>query len=213
MESNRGSTGPKRNNRTVEYGNKDGSIRFGHLHLGAEGGNLESDVQSGVMIQAHDSRHYMSLDNDGTRTGWTLNRCPGVYSIKCATDSAGVEDSDQGIGFLLIAEKGDIVLRAPNGRIRMSAQNIDIRADGPDNSRGSVNIDSNESVNIQTLKFNVEAKNGIKMMTPYTMKLIANTSMNLYSNFLNGLSSASSELADKSYNASKQEFIDNSLYS
>lgn len=203
--NNRGTSGKKRDDKNIEYGNKNGSIKFGHLHLGG-GGELESDVQSGVMLQAFDSRHYTTLENDGVRKGWTLNRCPGTYAIKCASDTAGSEDSEEGIGFLLIAERGDIVLRAPNGRIRMSAQDIHIRADGPDNTKGAVVIDANEAVNINTLRFSVKAKNGIKMVTPYSIDLIANTSMNMYSNFMNGLSSASSFLADKSYLGSTEEF-------
>jgi uncharacterized protein (DUF2345 family) len=209
--NNRGTSGKKRDDKNIEYGNKNGTIKFGHLHLGS-GDELDSDVQSGVMLQALDSRHYMTLDNDGVRKGWTLNRSPGPHEIKCATDSAGTENSDEGIGFLLIAEKGDIVLRAPNGRIRMSAQDIHIRADGEDNTRGAVVIDANEAVNINTLRFSVKAKSGIKMSTPYTMDLIANTSMNMYSNFMNGLSSASAFLADKSYLGSTEEFIKTTVY-
>lgn len=209
--SNRGTSGKKKDDKNIEYGNKNGSIKFGHLHLGG-GDELDSDVQSGVMLQALDSRHYMTMENDGVRKGWTLNRCPGPYEIKCASDSAGTEDSEEGIGFLLIAEKGDIVLRAPNGRIRMSAQDIHIRADGPDNTRGSVVIDANEAVNINTLRFSVKAKNGIKMVTPHSINLIAETSMNMYSNFMNSLSSASAFLSDKSYLGSTEEFIQNTLY-
>jgi len=211
MTSNRGTSGKKKDDKNIEYGNKNGTIKFGHLHVG-NSDELESDVQSGVMLQALDSRHYTTLENDGVRKGWTLNRCPGVYGIKCASDTAGTENAEDGIGFLLIAEHGDIVLRAPNGRIRMSAQDIHIRADGPDNTRGSVIIDSNEAVNINTLRFSVKAKSGIKMITPYTIDLIANTSMNMYSNFMNSLSSASSFLADKSYLASSEEFNQNSIF-
>lgn len=211
MVSNRGTSGRKRDDKNLEYGDKNGTIKFGHLHLGGEG-ELESDVQSGVMLQAFDSRHYQTLDNDGVRKGWTINRCPGVYEIKCASDSAGSEEGEEGIGFLLIAEQGDIVLRAPNGRIRMSAQDVHIRADGPDNTRGAIVLDSNEAVNVNTLRFNVNAKNGIKMTTPYSINLVAKTSLNMYSNFMNGLSSASSFISDKSYLASTKEFNDNMEY-
>jgi hypothetical protein len=174
----------------------NGTIRFGHLHLGSEGG-LKSDVKSGVMLQAFDSRHYMTMDNDGVRTGWTLNRCPGVYSIKCATDSAGIVDSDDGVGFFLLAEKGDIVIRAPKGRIRLSAQDIDFRADGVDNSRGTINLDSNQSVNIDTVLFDVKAESGIRLFTPFTLDVVANTMVSFTSNFIRGLTAASVSKPDK----------------
>jgi hypothetical protein len=134
----------------------------------------------------------MSFESDGTRPGWTLNRCPGPYQIVCASSDAGTPGSDKGNGFFLLAENGDIIIRAPKGRIRMSALDIDIRAEGTDNTRGSINLDSNQSVNIKTGTFDVKANTGIRIYTPNTMDLVANTSMGLVSNFINGLTSASS---------------------
>jgi len=184
-------TGPKENPEYVKYGTKDGQIEFGHLHLSGQG-SLESDVTAGVYLQAYDSRHYMSMDIDGPRAGWTLNRCPGPYQILCASDNAGKAGSDTGVGFFLYSETGDIVIRAPKGKIKLSALDIDIRADGGDNTKGSINIDSNQSVNIKTGSFDVIATTGAKIFTPKNIELIANTSMALISNFINGITSASS---------------------
>ena len=194
--------GEKKNPEHVVYGTKDGKIEFGHLHLAGEG-TLSSDVTSGVYLQAYNSLHYMSMDIDGPREGWTLNRCPGPYEILCASRDAGIPGSDKGNGFFLLAENGDIVIRAPKGRIRMSAMDIDIRADGPDNTRGSINLDSNQSVNIKTGTFDVIAQTGVKIFTPRTLNLIANTSMGLVSNFINGLTSASAKKPNKSAPASQ----------
>ena len=189
--------GKKKNPEHIVYGNKDGQIEFGHLHLAGEGG-LSSDVTSGVYLQAYDSMHYMSMDIDGPREGWTLNRCPGPYEIISASNNAGVVGSDTGVGYFLLAENGDIVIRAPKGRIRLSALDIDIRADGQDNTRGSINLDSNQSVNIKTGSFDVIANTGAKIFTPKSLNLIANTSMGLVSNFINGLTAASSKKPSKS---------------
>jgi hypothetical protein len=174
----------------IVYGNKDGQIEFGKLHLSNV--NLDSDVTSGVFLQAYDSRHYMTMDIDGVRKGWTLNRCPGTYEILC-----GTETKEKDLGFFLLSENGDIVIRAPKGRIRLSALDIDIRAIGPDNTRGSINIDSNQSVNIKTGSFDVNASVGMNFFTPYTCNLIANTSMTMASNFINGLTSASKSKPNK----------------
>ena len=43
---------------------------------------------------------------------------------------------------MLDAENGDIVIKAPNGRIRMEAINVDILAIGGDGSNGNVQIES-----------------------------------------------------------------------
>jgi len=174
----------KENPDRIIYGNRDGQIEFGHIHLSND--NLDSDVTSGVYLQAYDSRHYMTMDIDGVRKGWTLNRCPGSYEILC-----GTETKERDIGFFLFSENGDIVIRAPKGRIRLSALDIDIRASGEDNTRGSVNIDSNQSVNIKTGSFDVKANVGINIFTPYTLNMIANTTLNITSNFVNSLTSAS----------------------
>jgi hypothetical protein len=182
----------KKNIDAIDYGNKDGQISFGHLHLAnAEGTN--SDVTSDVMLQASDSRHYMTMDKDGKRKGWTLNRCPGVYEVKCGTDVKKNENA-----FFLMADNGDIVIHAPNGRIRMSAMDIDILAHGPDNTRGTINIESNQSVNIKTGSFDLYASVGVRFFTPKSMNIVANTSMTLVSNFVNGLTAASKTKPSKS---------------
>lgn len=198
----------KKNIDALSYGNKDGEIRFGHLHL-ANSNGTESDVTSSVMLQADDSRHYMSMDKDGKRKGWTLNRCPGSYEIKCGDDVPQNQNS-----FFLLAENGDIIIRAPKGRIRMSAMDIDIRADGPDNTRGTINIDSNQSVNIKTGSFDLDASIGVRLFTPGSMNIIANTSMGLVSNFINGLTAASKTLSSKSgpVTQSTEKFIQDSNY-
>jgi hypothetical protein len=197
----------KQNPEHIKYGNKDGQIEFGHLHLAND--NLDSDVTSGVYLQAYDSRHYMSMDIDGKRKGWTLNRCPGSYEILCGTDTKEKEN-----GFFLLTENGDIIIRAPKGRIRLSALDIDIRAIGEDNTRGSVNIDSNQSVNIKTGNFEVTANVGARIFTPYTLNIVANTSMSITSNFINGLTSASKNLSNKSAVSaqSTDKFISDSDY-
>ncbi len=204
-------TGEKENPEYLKYGTKDGQIEFGHLHLGTEG-DLKSDVTSGVMLQAYDSRHYMTMDIDGARKGWTINRSPGPTQTVCATDDAGIIGNEKGIGYFLLSENGDIVIRAPKGRIRMSALDIDIRAEGQDNSRGTINLDSNQSVNVKTGTFDVQASVGARVFTPKTLDLVANTSLHLTANFVNAFSAASSTLGNKAFPLSTTEFKTKSLY-
>ena len=200
--------GKKTNPEHVVYGTKDGQIEFGHLHLAGSG--VESDVTAGVYLQAYDSRHYMSMDIDGPRTGWTSNRCPGPYQIWCASDNAGIVNpgagSWPGAGFFLLAENGDIIIRAPKGRIRMSALDIDLRAEGSDNTRGSINIDSNQSVNIKTGSFDIKANMGVTFFTPKSISIVANTSLKMYSNFMNGLTAGSANKPNKLLPISSGQF-------
>jgi hypothetical protein len=88
--------------------------------------------------------HYLAFLNSGKLKGGTVNRCPGVYQIRCGDKP--VDD----ISFVLHADNGDIIIGAPNGRIRMFAQSIDMIASGPDNKTGYINLLSNTSVEIKT---------------------------------------------------------------
>lgn len=211
--SNRKATGEKKNRRTIRYGNLEGEILFGHLHMGSESG--ASDVTSGVMLQAFDSRHYITLDNDGPRKGWIFNRCPSTYSIVCGTDIKGSLEGGTQYAYMLWAENGDIVIRAENGRIRLSALDIDLIAEAPKNSRGTINLDSNQSVNIKTGTFDVNASTGGRIYTPNTFDIIANTGLGLKSNFIGGLSSASAYVnkGDKAQPLSALTYASDMLYS
>lgn len=183
-----------------------GTIKFGHLWLDEEG-KLGTTVQSGVMLQAFDARHYCSLDINGVRQGWTTNRCPGTYQVICGTDL-----KPDGLGYLVFAEMGDIILKSPNGKIRLEAQDIELIANGTNNTRGVVEINSNTAVNIQTQNVKVVGKAGIDIFTPFTLKLRANGALNMTSNFIQGLSSASSFTPDKANPLSIVDYIKNQGY-
>lgn len=186
--------------------NRHGRIELGHLHLAGQGG-LGSDVTSGVYLQAYDSLHYMSMDISGPRQGWTLNRCPGPYEILCASKNAGIPATpDKGVGCFILAENGDIIIRAPKGRVRISGLDVDIHAEGPDNTRGSVNIDSNQSVNIDTPALNIKTERSISMFSSGVLDLVANTTLKMCANFVEGCSAASATLGSKTNPTSQMEF-------
>lgn len=196
----------KKSYEAISYGNLFGLISFGGLNLAGNGG-LKSSVITGVTLQAFDSLHYCKLEDFGNRAGWTLNRCPGVYTVKCGDN---VDKND--IGMFFRTENGDVVIQAPNGRIRLFAKDIDIRADGPDNTRGTINLDSNQSVNIKTGTFDAKAEHGIRIYTPASMKLVGNTNLRLVSNFMHGLSAALKDLPNKEYINSTKDFENFSTY-
>ena len=47
--------------------------------------------------------------------------------------------------FMLEAVSGDLILRAPSGRVRIEGQNVDIIA-GYDGQTGIINIDANDKI-------------------------------------------------------------------
>lgn len=193
----------------IYWGNrKYGGVESGHLHLGNPNKRLPSNVTSGLMLHAKDSRHFTTMDIDGVREGWTVNRCPGTYEVVCADDV-----DPESVGFQIECKNGDIIIGAPNGNVRIYGINVDIMAKGGvDNTTGVINIESNEAVNIETQKFEVKAKTGIRIFTPYTMELIANTVLKVSTNFFDGLSCASSVKPSKSRPISTKEHFTRSIY-
>lgn len=163
----------KKNYQSIEYGTKDGDIKFGHIHSGTS--ELKGDVISDVMLQASNPLHYMTMDKDGNREGWTINRCPAVYQIKCGDTVDGKAPA-----FVLDAKNGDIVIKASNGRIRMEALDIDMIANGPDNTRGTINIQSNESINLNTKNVNINGKASARFVTSGVGEITCNTSLKMY---------------------------------
>ena len=60
----------KKSYTTQTWGNDHGAITLGKIdYLGS--------VTSAFAVEAKDGRHQFSLDNDGTRKGWTSSTSPG----------------------------------------------------------------------------------------------------------------------------------------
>ena len=194
------SSGSKETPESIQYGNRFGNIFFGSLNLAGTGG-LEADVLTGVTLQAFNSLHYVHMENDGIRKGWTMMRNPGVWEVKCG-DTVNKGD----IGAYVHVENGDLVLKAPNGRVRIQGVDIDLRADGTNEKTGYINIESNNTVSVKTGSFKVTAQNGVKLFSPQAVTLVSDTTIKFASNFVSGLASAANEFGAKAFPLSKPEF-------
>lgn len=150
----------------------DGEIAFGEVFL--------NGIKCAAIIRNVDptlsKSHYMAYLNSGKLKGGTVNRCPGVYQIRCGDKP--VDD----ISYVLHADNGDIIIGAPNGRIRMFAESIDFIASGPDNQTGYINILSNTAVEIASptiratasLEANVTGEKKVNISTRDELKLTGN---------------------------------------
>ena len=194
------SNGGKETFESIQYGNRFGNILFGSLNLAGTGG-LEADVITGVTLQAFNSLHYVHMENDGIRKGWTMMRNPGVWEVKCGDT---VQKGD--IGAYIHVENGDLVLKAPNGRVRIQGVDIDLRADGTNEKTGYINIESNNTVSVKTGQFKVKADNGVNLFSPQAIKIASNTALNLASNFVGGVTSASNIFGAKAFPKTKEIF-------
>jgi hypothetical protein len=159
-------------------GTKDGQIRFGHIHA--------DQVKSSFMIQGQESLEYIAIDQTEPRKRWITSRCRGRYQVKCGDDIP----KDQ-IGMWFNADRSDILIQT-KGRIRMEAENIDLIARGPDDSKGVINLISNESVNIKTKRFTSDASESISLFTNGEMLQSAINIMKIYGGSIQKMTSMSS---------------------
>lgn len=193
--SNGSTSGAKENYQSVQYGTDLGSICFGRLNLGGENEELSASVTSGVTLQSFDSNHYISLDAIGPRAGWSLHSSPGPFQVLCASKTSSSEPNNpDGIGLALIAEQGDIVISAKRGRVRISGIDIDLRSQGYNTKNGAINLDANNSVNINAPRFNVDSEVGIKLNCTGAIELVSNTAVNFTSKTIKGLSAAAASV-------------------
>ncbi len=166
-----------KNYETKRIGTKDGQITFGHIH--------EDQVKSSFMIQGQESLEYISFDQTAPRKRWITSRCRGRYQVKCGDDIPKNE-----IGMWFNASGSDILIQT-KGRIRMEAENIDLIARGPDDTKGVINLHSNESVNIDTKKFNANTSESISMFTNGEMLQSAINIMKVYGGSIQKMTSIS----------------------
>lgn len=154
----------------IVLGNDFGHIKFGHIN--------PNSTYAGVLIRnghpGQASEHYTMLMSSGKMKGGTINRCPGVYQVHCG--EVPVND----VSYMLNAATGDIVLRAPKGRVRIEARNIDIKATGPNNKSGHINIESNEKITIRSKNVEVNGDAIAKFLSSGTCEVVGNSALNFY---------------------------------
>lgn len=161
------------NYHTIRYGNKDGELKFGHIH--------EDDNISAFMVRSgYDARHYISMDGTGNsengRKGGTISHGPGAFQIKYGYD---IKDGNPAI--YIEAVNGNIILNADNGDIQLQARNINILAkkNAGDNKNGNVNIEGNERVNITAKEVTVNGKAAARFVTSGVGEITCKTGLNI----------------------------------
>jgi hypothetical protein len=163
----------KKDKYCIRYGTHHGEIRFGHIH--------DDNVQSGVMLRSgpDSGRHYMVMDIDGTteggRKGGTINRCPGTYQV-----ISGYDVSREIPGIYFEAESGDFVINVPKGRLKINAENVDIRASGTGNEKGNIVIDAKEKILLKSQQIDIDSKVSTKIFSEKTVECIGKGILNIY---------------------------------
>lgn len=159
-----------KNYHTIRYGQADGEIRFGHI--------TDDNVQSAVMLRSGRSgNHYITLDVSGKdhRKHGTLCRSTGSFQIKAGDN---VEKDKPGV--YIEANSGDLVLRAPSGRVIIEGVDIDMVASGPNGERGNITMSANEKIIAKAQIINISGKVSTTVFSEKTVEVIGNGILNCY---------------------------------
>ena len=187
----------KKNYDAIEYGNRHGRIKFGHIHK-------EGDVTSAVLLEAADAEHSLCMDADGTRKGWTSSIQPGHFQLECGSTSTQAEDS-----LILNAKNGNIIINAGNGNLRFEADHIEFVSRGSGTNSGNFKVTATEKVIFHSKEFSLNATSSFRIMTPNKGEIIANGMLKIYSSIIRGVTDAcknkDSKVAGKKYVAEQNQ--------
>ena len=196
----------KTNPYRVRYGTADGDLTFGHI--------TDDNQISSVMIRNFkEPLHYIALSQTGGqfRKNGTICRSTGSFQVR-AGDAIGKKSSDNFSagplsmgdikdlsptiideseyvtpdipGIYLEAVSGDVIIRAPSGKVRIEGQDgIELVSQGYDNETGNIILDANEKVILHGQgEVTVLGDEGISMITNDRIDMIANAAVHIYAN-------------------------------
>ena len=83
-------------------------------------------------------------------------------------------------GIVLDSVSGDIIIKAPQGKIKLQAQDIELIANGPTGTTGVITLDSNDKVVINSKSIDMRGKESVKFFSEKTLDIVGNAIMNIY---------------------------------
>ena len=155
----------------------NGAITFGKL-------SPKGDCTSSVAIEALDGRHFMSFDEDGPRTGYTIMNAPGSTFIHSGEDLDKKQEA-----VVILAENGDIHLKATNGKIKLEALDIELIANG-NAPQGVIWANAYETLKLDSKNVTIDGKQSCKIMTSGLMTIRGSLGMQMLSPLIEGVSRA-----------------------
>jgi hypothetical protein len=168
----------KQNFTAIKYGNDHGSIAFGKIHK-------KADVTSDIMLAASDGEHFMSMDKDGQRTGWTTIMSPGNFQVECGSNR---EESDDAC--MINAKNGNIDIIATNGKIRLQATDIELVAVGGSVDKGNIRVSATENFSVDAKKVLLSSKVNTKIASAGITEVVGNSCLKIYGSVIRGVSDA-----------------------
>ncbi len=166
---------------SYRLGTKDGELQFGSITAGNE-------IDSILIRNTMNYRHYIEMcrTGDGERKDGTILRSPGSCQIR-AGDNAGKSAP----GVYIEAVSGDLVLRAPSGKVRIEGVDIELTANGYNGQTGNVNISANEKIILDAGQMvDIKAKVNVKITSEKTVDVIGKAVLNIFGGMIDAADGA-----------------------
>ena len=146
--------------------------------------------------------HYITMDSSGEphRKHGTICRSPGSFQIR-----SGDNVKEDVPGVYVEAVSGDIVIRAPSGRVRIEGINIELTATGEDGKNGVVNISANDKVLLRAQTIDASSKVSSKFASEKTVELIGNGILNMYGGLVDVADGATKLKGSKSVSTNEEQ--------
>ena len=165
----------KTNYWTKKISAQDACIIFGGI-------SPEKDVRSSFQVKALDGRHFLSLDQDGQRKGWTTLVSPGTTQIKSGLDLKAGQNA-----IFVEAENGDIIVKATDGNIRFEGDKIEFVA------RQEFNVEAHNKIDINAQNINIDARARMRVRANQFLSVDAPCGIEILSGIIKGVSCATKE--------------------
>ena len=166
---------------SYKLGTKDGELRFGSITAGNE-------IDSVLIRNTMNYRHYIEMCRTGEdfRKDGTILRSPGSCVIRSG-DNVG-----KGIpGVYIESVSGDLILRAPSGKVRIEGVDIELTANGYNGKTGNVNISANEKIILDAGQMiDIKAKVNVKITSEKTVDVIGKAVLNIFGGMIDAADGA-----------------------
>ena len=172
----------KENFHPYYIGTEHGRLSFGHVR--------DSNEISACMLQSgpDGGRHYIVMEETGSADegtkGSTKSFCPGTFTVKSGKDIVNYPDGkDEPRNIPAIwyeAENGDIIIKAPRGRIKLEAESIELTAKGIDGRTGNILLDADDKIALNAQIVDVKSRVSTKIFSESTVDMIGKGIMNVY---------------------------------
>jgi len=172
----------KENFHPYYIGTEHGRLSFGHVR--------DSNEISACMLQSgpDGGRHYIVMEETGSAEegtkGSTKSFCPGTFTVKSGKDIVNYPDGkDEPRNIPAIwyeAENGDIIIKAPRGRIKLEAESIELTAKGFDGRTGNILMDADDKIAFNAQIIDVKSRVSTKIFSESTVDMIGKGIMNIY---------------------------------